>query len=212
MKKSLYKCICVCLMVILAAGCCTTLSYGASKTVKMTAYTQCIKDGKTVYCNTPNGIYKVNIKNGKKKCILKVKYPSYEGYYGMKLHKGYLYLAYDALEDQVGLERVKTSGKAHKVLADYYATSEKLQFAVKGKKIYYKGYSDYDCEKKFTRKMNLNGKKKAKTKTTPKTKYVKTNKKGYKVFYKNNNDDTSTYYLKTPKKTIKLCKVAWDEE
>ena len=73
MKKTIRCFICLFLTVVLAVSFCTTVTYGASKTVKAKSYVECIKSGKFVYCNTDNAIYKVNVKKGTKKGTYKIK-------------------------------------------------------------------------------------------------------------------------------------------
>ncbi len=205
--------VCLGVMLTLVLGCFTTVSFAASsKTKKMTAYTECVKSGNYVYCNTPSGIYKINIKNNKKSRIAKVGYPSYEGFAGMKLKNGYIYYSYVGMEGEMALYRVKTNGKSRKELASFYDGYEDgPQFAISGKKIYYKGYSNYGCTKKFKKKMKLNGKSKSKSSYNVKTKYAKTNKSGYRVVNKG-NDETTKYYLRKPNgKKVYITTVTWDE-
>jgi hypothetical protein len=194
-------------------GCFTVVSFGASKTKKMTAYTQCIKDGNTVYCNTKGGIYKVNIKTGKKKTLVKFKYPAYESIEGMKLKKGYIYYSYSSLDDGAAICRVKTSGKSKKTLADFIWSS-RPQFCVGKNKIYYKSYKDYDSSKVVKKKMKLNGKSKKKSSYNVKTKYKATNKSGYRVVEVWQSDsDICKYYLRKPNgKKIFLQKINYEDE
>ena len=53
------------LIATLILGCFTVASFGASPKKKMTSYYEVLKKGNTVYCSAGNGIYKVNLKNGK---------------------------------------------------------------------------------------------------------------------------------------------------
>ena len=199
-------------MVVLAVGCCSTFSFAATKTVKMTTYEDCIKSGKYVYCNAPGAIYKVNVKKGTKKIVAKTGDPNVQMVSSMKLKKGYIYYSLVPYEaDNSYLYRVKKSGKSNKKLATVPTPMLSVDFAIKGKKIYYTYYPDPEGEKKLTKKMNLNGKKKAETKKyVVKTTYKKSNKKGYFVDYVEGTPDNYKVYLKTPSKQIYLTSVTWN--
>ena len=74
----------------------TVKVYNPPKTVTMTTYDKCIKDGNTVYCiaqgtDGGGGIYKVDLTNGTKKRIVKRGSDDLNMFFGMKLHDGYLY-------------------------------------------------------------------------------------------------------------------------
>ena len=210
MKKTIRCFICLFLTVVLAVSFCTTVTYGASKTVKAKSYVECIKSGKFVYCNTDTAIYKVNVKKGTKKKIVSVSNPK-TGLgliTSMQLHKGYIYYEYCPNEEKATncIYRVKKSGKSKKKLAEYKTPFIGNPFAVKGKKVYYFAYAnDYDENSKVTMQMKLNGKKKAKTNKKVKVVFKKTNKKGYNLLTEEVSEDVYKIYLKTPKKKIFLC-------
>lgn len=200
MNKTYLRILCLTLTITLVAGCFTTVSFGASKTKKMTVYSNCIKSGKMVYCATGSGVYKVNVKTkGKKKLC---------GGYNvgcLKLYKGYLYFTNTADSGASNIWRVKTNGKKKKKLANGG------RYAIKGKRIYYYGesYDKYgDIKKTFKRSMKRNGKNKKKSKYKVKNTVKKTNKKGYKIVYTykfdENDNQVVRYYLKTPSKKIYL--------
>lgn len=209
MKNVFRKSVCIFLMVVLAIGCCSTFSFAATKTVKMTTYEDCIKSGKYVYCNAPGAIYKVNVKKGTKKILAKTGNPIEQRVASMKLKKGYIYYSLVPFESfDSYLYRVKKSGKSNKKLATVTSPMLDIDFAIKGKRIYYSYYPDPEGDKVLTKKMKLNGKKKAEAKKYKvKTIYKKSNKKGYYILVKSVKENKNDYYLKTPSKQIYLTSV-----
>lgn len=148
----------------------------SGKTKKMTVYTQVIVKGNYAYCIARLGLYKVNLKTGHKKRLVKNMMPEVDSgsVVTIKLHRGYLYYeAAGALCDN-GLCRIKTSGKKDKYLGDVY------NYAIKKNRIFYTTYGASDSVKK-KKQMSLNGKHKRKSKFKVKNKYRKSNKKGYYV-------------------------------
>ncbi len=202
------------LMLVMIAGCFTVVSWGASgNTKRMKVYEECIKKGNIVYCATDNGIYKVNIKNGKKTKLFKYS----NGYNGdpawargidcIKLHKGYLYYVLINSDLKMNICRVKTSGKARKHLASFYSG----EFAISGKRIYYKGFRDWEYTKAFKKKMKLNGKSKSNSSYNVKMKYAVSNAKGYRIVEKYIKSGLEKNYLKLPSgKVIYLETVDYD--
>lgn len=201
MKRKVLKAICVCLMITLAFGCVSTVTFAKTKTYKTTFYDCYVKDG-IAYCATDNGIYKVNIKKEKVKRLVKTN-PYKDGYIVcLTMHKGKLYYQYAS--DKTYICRVKTSGKSKKKLAGYWSLFEVSNVAIDGKYIYYEGFKDENCTKKYTKRMKLNGKDKTKVKVKIKTKTKATNNKKYELDYFDNPDniDYQDVYLVTPKKNI----------
>lgn len=174
----------------------------SGKTKKMTVYDEVIVKGKYAYVSARLGIYKVNLKSGSARRIVKAEMPEFNRKpSGMKLKRGYLYYfsGTGALNDDT-LYRIKTSGKKNKRLADAQA------YAVGKKKIYYitYGLNPYKYKKK---QMKLNGKSKKASRYKVKNKYKKSNKKGYYVSstltatYSNYEyDEYGDYYLVTTEK------------
>lgn len=207
MKRFTAVCIALIMAVTLFSACLTE-SDAASKTKKMTVYTQVMKSKSTVYCTDNAGIYKVNLKTGKVKRIAKI----LSFVTTMKLKNGYVYYLANYEAGYSELCRVKTTGKKKKRLA-----ADVSAFAIKGSKIYYREYymEDLDDEDYTYRnkKMKLNGKSKKGTSYRPVSISKKTNAKGYKVIKKYsedfsyNPDGYMISYLKKPNgKKIKLGK------
>lgn len=162
----------------------TAMSFAASGTKTMTAYNEVIVKGNYAYCSASNGIYKVNIKTGKKMRIVKEDYVGDFIIEDMKIHKGYLY--YKVVYGMPALYRVKLSGKSKKFLADIEEV-----YVISGNKIFYR---ELESNKKM--QMDLNGKHKKKTSVKFKLKEKKSNKKGYRVktVYGKEVVDYSDYY------------------
>jgi len=177
MVKSLRKLLLVLLIAMLFVSIAAPQSFAASKTKKMKTYTTVVK-GKYAYCTTYKGIYRVNIKTGKKKLLVKEN-AAYNGwkYKNLKLYKGYLYFVEDRADDgNYVLYRVKTSGKSKKELGAV------LSYAISDGKIYYTVMKDDDPENFVKKQMRLNGKNKKKSKFNVRMTSKKTNKKGYFVY------------------------------
>ena len=111
----------VLLILTLLFGSFTTVSFGASGTKKMITY-DVIKSKSNVYCATPLGVYKVNLKNKKVKWLFKV--DAYEstingGAYAMRMNKGYLYFLRDA-SMAARVYRIKVpNGKVKQLFPNY---------------------------------------------------------------------------------------------
>ena len=188
----------------------TVKVYKPPKTVTMTAYDECIKDGNTVYCiaqgtDGGGGIYKVDLTKGTKKRIVKRDSDDLNLLFGMKLHDGYLYYYY-GIWGGFGVERIKTSGKDRKELVEINTDEENEDYgyAIKGNKLYCSWQSE--SGKNHRKQMNLNGKSKKNVSVIAKNKYKDSNAKGYNIIWKEGTS-TSKIYLKTPKKKIFLLKV-----
>lgn len=188
----------------------TVKVYKPPKTVTMTAYDKCIKDGNTVYCiaqgtDGGGGIYKVDLTKGTKKRIVKRDSDDLNLLFGMKLHDGYLYYYY-GIWGGFGVERIKTSGKDRKELVEINTDEENEDYgyAIKGNKLYCSWQSE--SGKNHRKQMNLNGKSKKNVSVIAKNKYKDSNAKGYNIIWKEGTS-TSKIYLKTPKKKIFLLKV-----
>lgn len=182
MMKTIRKILSVLLMVMLFVSVAAPQSFAASKTKKMKTYRTIVK-GKYAYCTTYKGIYRVNIKTGKKKLLVKEN-GALNGwkYTNLKLYKGYLYFTEDR-DDNYNhvLYRVKTSGKSRKELGAVKS------YAISDGKIYYTMMKDEDPDDDLgpgnivKKQMKLNGKNKKKSKYDVKMTLKKTNKKGYYV-------------------------------
>ena len=205
------------MVLVLVIGCLTT-SYAASapKTIKSKVYSEVYKKGNTVYCSDGYSIYKVNTKTNSVKRLLKPKVANCNEFI---VHGRYIYFTHGTLGVDSRLCRVrKFDGKYYKKMTKYM---EIMGFGIKGSKLYYT-YGTYvetaDGEEKtikHTKRMTLLGKKKKTVRTVVKTKFKKTNAKGYKIIEKQSKDfewmDTqagyTTTYLRKPNGTkIKLGK------
>jgi len=172
------------------------------KTKKMTAYDDVIKVGKTAYCATVAGIYKVNLRTGKSKRLTKTS----ENYMPFAMKKKGKYIYYlEVGPNTQKLYRIKTNGKNKKLLykVAYYSAVDR--YAISKNKIYL--IYNKDGSKKAKRiVMKLNGKGKKSTKIVPEMTFKQSNHKGYK-----GDEKVSGYkrklYLKTPKKKILIDKV-----
>lgn len=194
MRSKSIKYIAITMVMMLVFSMMPVSVFAATKTKKMTLYTEVIKSGKYAYCCTPNGVYKVNLKTKTKKLI--VSDENFEMYPPdtMKLYKGYLFYTAGG-GTGTGLHRVKTNGKNNKGLTSI------CSFAISKNKIY---YTEYDFgnggSKRIKKVMKLNGKGKKKSSYNVVNTLKKSNKKGYRV-----KTFDSVIYLITPnKKKIKL--------
>lgn len=212
MIRTVLASVLIALMVITMTAPQTMAASGNKK--KMTVYNEVIKKGKYAYCSAYKGIYRVNLKTGTKKRLVKFNegYGNYDLFAEhMAIRKGYLYyIDYWVINGE--LRRVKTSGKGEKTLGQVRA------YAVKGNTIYYTAFNEN--EKTIKRKMKLNGKKVKRSSYKVDNKVKKTNAKGYRVNSVLNNSvstyncsydgydvtDYYTDYLVRPSgKRIKLC-------
>lgn len=193
MKKRLIS---ILLVATLLLGCFTTVSFGASKTKKMTDYYEVIKSGKYAYCAAGSCLYKVNLKTKSKKKLAKI--PAYVT--DMKLYKGYIYFK-GAEATGSSLYRVTKNGKGLKRLGtidDHYAIS--------GNRIYYEVYieqwdDDYEIDYSYTctYSMKLNGTDKRKDNSYKVIEsHKRSNKKGYKINSVRKGDVQYKFYLKIP--------------
>ena len=157
----------------------------ASKTVKMTFYSQGVKCGDNVYLML-NGyditeLYKINIKTSKKARLMKYKFG--EGGYGgnVTIKNGHIY--YTISDDMsAGLYRMTTSGKNKKKLAKMHYQAK---YAISGTTIYYDEFSFHNPETGVMKKMDLAGYKKTSAQGYRISKKIlKTNAKGYKLVKK----------------------------
>ena len=207
MKKHIMKCVCLFMVMVMAFGCCTTMTFAKSKSIKTTAYEDCIIDGSNAYCLVGNAIWKVDLNTeavtkvtsaGSSNSVLEY----------LQLKNGYLYFVQDDTIDhpnKMRIYRVKKSGQSKKKLVAINNDNADLIYAIKGKKIYYTWQTgtDYEPIKTHKKKMNLNGSKKKGTSTKVKYKSKKSNKSGYKVFYQTQDYGTyyeDLYYLHTPQR------------
>jgi Tol biopolymer transport system component len=191
-------------MIALVFSAVSTLEVSAaSRTIKMKTYDDVIKSGNTVYCNTSDGIYKVNAKSGK--AVRLVKRNPEKSIWEMKKKGKYIYYKMTD-EDTVYLYRIKiTGGKAKKL---YNGDSEKwiMSYVISGKKIYYtENRYESGNDKCYNKVMKLNGKSKKKTGVIAKEICKMTNKKGWSIKEKYKGKYIYSY-LKTPNKTILICK------
>ena len=198
MKKKILACI---MVLAIAVAFMPANTFAASKTATMKAYDQVIKSGNTVYCAGAEGLYKVKVKKGKvvsKKVISRAEsFGAYSYYSGMKKKGSYIYAQVSTEGTPYYIDRIKTSSGAYTTLASANDQGP-IDYAIKGKKIYYKAY-----DSSTKRVMKLNGKNKKKSSTKPIMKHKKSNAKGYSVIMKEKGDKVVTY-LKTPKGKFKL--------
>ena len=141
---------------------------------KMTVYDNVIKSGKCVYCCDGYRIYRVNLKTGKVKNLVKKTGSPDEAYFAMKKKGKYIYCQYDM---QLNKERLW--------VADYW---------ISGKKLYYSGRTLEDIGVK--RVMNLNGTSLKKSKLKCNMKRARSNVKGYRVIIKYDENDNAKTWLK----------------
>ena len=111
-----------------------TVSFAENESKMMPAYKAIIK-GKYAYCATVKGIYKVNLKNKKKKLLVKCSNYPFRAVGSLRLHKGYIYYLDGGTGIGASLCRVKTNGKNRKKLAVVYT------YAISKNTIYYTTYS-----------------------------------------------------------------------
>lgn len=182
-------------------------AFAGTKTVKMNAWEDVYKSGKTVYVSGLSGIYKVTLKKGKAKKVKTLHKTQKMAVTTDMAKKGkYLFfINYHMDKDTADICRVKTSGGKVKVLA---TVKEFTSYAVKGSKVYYSYWTvDAKGNDVFRAKvMKLNGKKKKNTKTIVVTNSKQTNTKAYTL----ESEMKGTYiydYLKTPKGKKYLGKV-----
>ena len=214
------------LMMTLFISVAAPMSFAASgKTKKQTVYNDVIKVGNNVYCYAGDYIYKVNIKSGKKtKLCTPTKWYSVF----MRYNKGYIYYITSRYSNSnkycpwnAILWRVNVKTKKVQKVYTAIETFDDLKYAIKGSKIYTqyeKPYNqDLDC-KNVRKSMKLNGKSKKSSKYKIKMTRKNSNAKGYSLILdlrEFDEDDESgyvTYYLKTPKKKIKICRYFADWE
>lgn len=155
-----------------------TPSHAATKPTKV--YNQVIKSGNNVYCIAGTGIFKVNLKSGNIKKI--VKSPGDYGHYRQMCKKGkYLYYIKGGTDVRADLYRVSINGGKTKHLAGNINKGRfVMKYMIKKKRIYYTEHND-GSGKNTTKKMKLNGKSKKKTKTKVRWAKKKTNCSGYYV-------------------------------
>lgn len=209
MKKRLLAII---MIMIMALGCFTAVSFGAGDNKKSTTY-QVIKKGNYAYCGTTRGIYKVNLKKNKAKRIYTIEKEVAlfnGGAFSLKLHKGYVYFMQHGPMTS-SLHRVSTKGKNYKLINKYVTEG----YSISNNKLY---LSIYDLNVEETDKIicNLNGKSPRSSSFTVKMKQKKSNVKGYYIKTVNKGYKWDTYqeamaqqyteYLVKPSgKKIKLC-------
>ena len=171
------------IMMIAVAVFCTfiltqTPSHAQTKPTKV--YSQVIKSGDYAYCISGTGIYKVNVKTGKKKKL--VKDPGDYGHYRQMCKKGsYLYYIKGGTDVRADLYRVSINGGKSKHLAGSVNKGRYvLKYMIKKNRIYYKERNDRTGKIK-TKKMKLNGKSKKNTRAKVRWVEKKSNKSGYFV-------------------------------
>lgn len=178
----------------------------SAKTIKTNVYCECCKVGSYVYCGSTNtSFYKVNLKTKSVKRLMKgsYSYTTGPGPNQMKKYKNHLYISTCGGGAPGNLYRMNLKNdKISKLASKVYG-----YFTIKNNKIYYphfkitkvKGYNHY-APGSIDAVMNLNGKNKKKTAYSVKSsKIYYTNAKGYKVVYRD-SDEESLAYLKTPKR------------
>lgn len=168
-----------------------------------TSYEQIIKSGKTVYCNTYAGLYKVTLKNGRPKKVKRlVKYSV------MGMTKCGKYIYYLSTSTGVGgsVYRVNVTTGKKKRLTDYLDG----EYTIANNTLYYShivwsesdyddDYDDYDYEGYTeTFAANIDGSSPRLVDVTIKSKVKRSNVKSYKAYSKTKGKYIYAY-LKTPK-------------
>ena len=155
-----------------------TPSHAATKQTK--AYNPVIKSGDNAYCIAGTGIFKVDLKSGKIKTL--VKDPGEYGHYRQMCKKGkYLYYIKGGTDVRADLYRVSINGGKSKHLAGSINKGRFVtKYMIKKDRIYYGEHNDR-TGKNTTKKMKLNGKSKKKTKKKVKWSEKATNKSGYYI-------------------------------
>ncbi len=188
-------------LIVFAFSVATTAEVSAaSGPVKMKAYDEVLKKGNIVYCASSSGLYKVNLKNGKAKRLVKF-LPGHGAIRSLRKKGKYIYyLRYGPVE--IGVCRIKTSGGKEQFLycGDYRKGKSVESYVISGKKIYFK------CRNNKCKVMNLNGKSWKKTSKIPEMIRKDTNMEGWRITEKRKGDYVTTY-LDTPNKRIKVSKV-----
>ncbi|MBQ9155514.1 MAG: hypothetical protein IJ137_01890 [Eubacterium sp.] len=196
---------------VLMAGFVSMNTDAAAK--KMTAY-KVIKSGNTVYCTgdgSSMGIYKVNLKNGKVKRLVK---NPLNGDYGdywfscMAKKGNYLYYYCNQSAD-IDLRRVNIKTGKSKVLCSKGSGALEMKgYVLSGSRIYYRCSKNYGPKKSYVMKNNGKAKKSTSVKAVMKKKY--SNAKGYRTFSETKGNYIS-FYLKTPDRTyfLERVKLLW---
>lgn len=142
---------------LLILACVTPVS---AKTIRMTAYKNCIKDGKYVYCNTGFSIYRVNPSSGNSHRIYSAGGDDVSVCY-MKKKGKYLYCLTDGPTAGF-LMRINTKKFTKFQHASIINMGPDIrQFALLGNKIYFDRESSYNKRNWYVSK--LDGRKKKKT-------------------------------------------------
>ena len=179
-----------------------TPSHAATKPTKV--YDQVIKSGDYAYCIAGTGIYKVNVKSGKIKKL--VKDPGDYGHYRQMCKKGkYLYYIKGGTDVRGDLYRVSIKGGKSKHLAGNVNKARCVsKYMIKKDRIYYKEMNATNGKEK-TKKMKLNGKAKKKSKAKVKWSQEESNKSGYYIDVNVYDAPSGSgyyemiqYYLETP--------------
>lgn len=196
------KILMILMMTIIAVAFMPVTASAASKTMKV--YDKVLKEGKYVYCISEAGVYKVNVKTGKKKTLGKRDTMIEEWFPGAMKKKGKW--IYFLVNGPVGssLQRVNVNNANWKILTVLDGEHWVERYMISGNKIYYTWGSK-------NRVMKLNGKNKKTTKTKPLMRHYTSNAKGYKViekYYTKGDVDYCKCWLKTPSKKIYLGKIA----
>ena len=166
-----------------------------------TTYDDVIKvSKKTAYCACPAGIYKVNLKTGKKKRL--VKGSSFNDPGQMTKKGKYIYYIAGGTSDQYSwLRRIRTSGGKPQTLAGGFVPYAVHEYVISGNRIFYGCYVEYDDDSGDTywdgKVMNLNGSGKRALFLNFKYHRKRSNAKGYKVVFKEKGSGAK-FYLKKP--------------
>lgn len=216
MRKRILSIILVLTLVITMAA---PASFAASgkKVRKMKVADLCLKSGDLVFCNTCDGLYRVNLKTGKK-----TKYCVNQLGGSMHYHKGYLYFTSSYYVDnnndscfREGLYRLNLKTKKVKRLYTATKAADDLKYAIKGNKIYTQYtriINDNNGTKTVRKVMKLNGKHKRNSKYKVRMTGKINSTKGYYIYYDRSEYDQDieigweSDYLKTPKHKIFLCR------
>lgn len=179
-----------------------------------TAYDQIIKSGKTVYCSTYAGLYKVTLKNGKPKEVKRL--AKYKALGMIKVGK-YIYYLEGGTSAGGTVYRVNVTNGKKKRLTGYLDEGD---FTIAGNTLYYsrlaiydfdddeeyyEDYEDYDDEDDYytdpeyeTFAANLDGSSPVQVDVTIKSKTKRSNVRNYRTSSKTKGKYIYGY-LKTPK-------------
>lgn len=173
----------------------TIISFGATKTKKMTVYDEVIKSGRYLYCCDRYRIYRVDIKTKRILNLVKRTGAPDEGYGSMRKKGKYIYCLYYMQGEDTDIFKLKTTKKSPKKLNkrilyvdDYYLSKNRF---------YYSGW-ELPSANHVNRVMKLNGKSVKKSNVKCKNLRKKSNAKGYRVIVKDDMNGNVKSWLRFP--------------